>query len=257
MQPIDAYQHASARARRLLRYHDGLVNIRQRRIRSDWKSSFCKFMRWKQDSDIDRVDSREALIVLRDGASLEPSDFASEAVADLLRSALVLGMSALDRYVHERVVKGIVAALRKPPLSKAQEEFSIPAVLTLQVTKSLTEAHRKGRQLRPANEVRKKVQEILHRRPFQSWGELESAFALIGIRKLESRVRTRYQLDDISPIREQLNDIAKRRNWIVHEGDLVRHQRGGATRCNSISPGFVRKSLDFLDTFAGHLDKIQ
>jgi len=86
-------------------------------------------MRWPLTSKIDRVDSIDALIVLRDGSSLTPHDFSTDALDDLLRSALTFGVSALDRYVHERIVKGIIVALKKTNLNRPQEEFFIPAVL--------------------------------------------------------------------------------------------------------------------------------
>ena len=105
MTPKQAYDHIAARSRRMLRFHDGLVNTRQRGIRNDWKGAFCKLMHWPQASNIDRVDSKEALIVLRAGASLSKTDFTSESVDDLLRSALAIGIGALDRSdrFHQRV----------------------------------------------------------------------------------------------------------------------------------------------------------
>ena len=141
-------------------------------------------MHWNQSDAIDRLDSREAVIILRDGAKLSRNDFSVDAIDDLLRSALVLGVSALDRYVHERVIRGIVKALRKPDLNQTQEEFSIPASLSLEITQALQDAARKKYKLRPANEIRNKVQDILHTRPFQSWREIQFAFELLGITNL-------------------------------------------------------------------------
>ena len=46
MTPKQAYDHIAARSRRMLRFHDGLVNTRQRGIRNDWKGAFCKLMHW-------------------------------------------------------------------------------------------------------------------------------------------------------------------------------------------------------------------
>lgn len=256
MTPLEAYKHTSARAWRLIRLHDGLVNIRQRSIRQDWASRFKRFIGWRQSDRIQRVDSRDALIVLRDGAGIRPSDFDTESLNDLLRSAIVLGVSGLDRYVHERVVKGIVQALRSGSLNRSQSEFSIPAHLALEVTRQLQKANREGRQLRPANEIRKKVQEIVHLRPFQSWREIEYAFELIGIAGLTGKLQTLYQKPDIRLEKRALNRIVARRNWIVHEGDLVRHQRGGNTSCHEIAPKFARGSLKFLDNLCGKLDRV-
>src|SRR5689334_14031645 len=99
-----------ARARCLLRLRGALLNKRKRKIRSDWKAGFCRLMRWKLAAPIQRVDTADAIIILRETATASLSDFSSEALDDLLRSALVIGVSALDRYAHERITKGIVKA---------------------------------------------------------------------------------------------------------------------------------------------------
>lgn len=59
-----------------------------------------------------------------------------------------------------------------------------------------------------------------------------------------------------SPTRNQLNALVQRRHRIVHEGDLIRHQRGGQTRAQSITRKYVADSLDFLDTLVGHLENV-
>lgn len=253
MTPSEAYENIMQRARRLLYLHDGLVNVRRRRIRRDWKENFCRLMRWPLNSSIERVDSRDALVILRPTATLGPNDFQADALDDLLRSALTFGVSGLDRYVHERVVKGIIAALKATELNRRQEEFSIPAVLALQAADAVRRAGREGRDVRPANEIRKRVQEMLHLRPFQNWRQVEEAFELIGIKGLAGQLQDAYGVGDFTPIRRQLDDIVSRRHRIVHEGDLVRHERGGKTRKNDVSRKYVEESLTFLDTFVGNL----
>ena len=252
----DAYDHTTERARRLLRLHDGLINLRRRKIRKDWQESFCRLMRWPLTSKIDRVDSRDALIVLRDGSSLTPHDFSADALDDLLRSALTFGVSALDRYVHERIVKGIIVALKKTSLNRPQEEFSIPAVLALRAADAVRRAGTEGKQARPANELRGRIQELLHLRPFQSWKQIEEAFKLIGIGGLAGKLQAGYGVGDFTPTREQLDGIVDKRNRIVHEGDLVRHKRGGAARTNKVSRKYVEESLDFLDGFVAQLEAV-
>jgi hypothetical protein len=251
-----AYDQVAKRARLLLRLHDGLVNTRQRRIRVDWKSSFCRFMRWPQGAAIERVDSKDAVLVLRDGAAITGKDFSGSALDDLLRSSLTLGLSALDRYIHERIVKRVVTSLRSADLLPAQEKLTIPAILALRMTEALRTASQDGTQVRPANQLRIALQDSLHKRTFQRWGDIEAAFELIGVGGLAGKLQTAYHVGDITPIRAQLNKIVERRNFIVHEGDLVRHQRGGQTRVYPIARKYVAESLDFLDTFVGHLEAV-
>lgn len=256
MTPRQAFDQINTRARRLLRLHDGLVNTRARGMRKDWKAGFCRLMRWKQAVAIDRIDSKDALIVLRESSGLTAKDFTSEAVDDLLRSALTVGVSAIDRYVHERVVKQVIVSLRRKNLRTAQERLTIPATLALRMTEELRRASRAGQAVRPANQLRIALQEALHRKTFQSWREIGEAFELVGVTGLTRKLQTSYGVSDITPIRSQLNNIVGRRHQIVHEGDLVRHQRGGHTRVHPITRKYVHDSLDFIERLVGHLDSI-
>lgn len=257
MRPIEAFQDTATRARTFVRLHDGLINTRQRSIRADWKRSFCTLMHWPQGSDIARVDSKDAVIVLRNGAELECDDFTRDKLEDLLRAAVTYGVSALDRYIHERVTKGFVAAYRSSKLTKQQKEFEMPVTLAIDIAKNVHAARRTNNNHRPANEIRKAVQTTLHKRPFQSWRELEYAFSLIGFKNLAKSIRDacNVQVADTDAMKAQLNKIVARRNQIVHEGDLSRHQRGGAVSTQEISRKWVVESLDFLDSFVAHLER--
>lgn len=256
MTPIEAYNDTSERARTFLAYHDGLINIRSRKIRKDWKASFLKLMHWPATSAIERVDSKDAVIVIRDGAALTPNHFTQPWLDDQLRAALIFGVSALDRYVHERVVKGIIPALKATQLTRQQEEFAIPVSVAIQISEEAAAAQKKGLKIRPANIVRKKVQDLLHKRPFQSYRDIEYAFNLLGVKDFAKQLQTAYGVGDLKAFKSQLSRIAMRRNQIVHEGDLVLHERGGQVKWHEINRKYVADSLDFLDTFVGHLESV-
>jgi hypothetical protein len=256
MKPIDAYKDTAERARIFLAYHDGLINIRLRRAREDWKASFIKLMHWPASSAIERIDSKDAVIILRDGAALNPNHFTQLWLDDQLRAALTFGVSALDRYVHERVVKGIIPALKTGALTRQQEEFSIPVSTAIQISEEAVNAQRKGIKIRPSNIVRKRVQDLLHKRPFQSYREIEYAFSLLGVKDLAGQLQTAYRVNNLKAFKGQLAGIVMRRNQIVHEGDLVRHERGGRIKWHEINRRYVVDSLDFLDTLVGHLEGV-
>ncbi|MDF2483418.1 MAG: hypothetical protein K0R79_3775 [Stenotrophomonas indicatrix] len=258
MRPIEAFNDTHSRAVRLLRYHDGLVNTRKRAIRSDWAANFCRLMQWPLSHDIQRVDSADVVLVLRDGAALAPDDFSAAALEDLLRSAITFGVSAIDRYVHERIVKAFVTAFRSSTLTKHQREFQVPATLAIEIVNKVHGARRTARNIRPANEIRKVVQQTLHKRPFQSWREIEYGFSLIGVKDLGKSLRDAHGISvkDMDDLKMQLNKIVARRNQIVHEGDLPRHQRGGQVYVQEIRRLWVEESLHFMEDFAVKLDAI-
>jgi len=256
MKPIDTYTDTVQRARSFLAYHDGLINTRSRRIRNDWKTSFLKLMRWPGGSEIERVDTRDAIIVLKPESKLTTTHFSQVCLDDQLRAALTFGVSAVDRYIHERVVKGIIPALRRPHLNRQQAEFSIPVATAILISEEAVSAQRTGLNIRPTNIVRKKVQEVLFKRPFQSFKEIEYAFQLLGVTNLESQLKASYGIDNWRTVKSQLSHLVKRRNQIVHEGDLVRHERGGQIRWEAITRRYVADSLDFLDGFVRHLETV-
>ncbi len=220
-------------------------------------------MRWNQGTAIGRVDTKDALVILRDGATLQTNDFSSNSLTDLLRSSLTIGVSALDRYVHERVVKNVVKALKRSNLNSSQRDFSISAALAIRMAGTIASARngrergRRRTQVRPANEIRKAIQDLLHKRPLQSWREIQYAFELIGIQGFDGKIQAAYHLRDISPLRSRLNKIVERRNFIVHEGDLIRHERGGQVKRRPLARKYVADTLDFLDSFVRHLDGIR
>ena len=256
MNPLDAYRDTASRARLFLRYHDGLVPAQSRSISIGWGASFSQLTGWTSASGIQRVDCKDAVIVLRQGAVLNPDHFTKSCLDDQLRAALTFGVSALDRYVHERVVKGIVAALKKPSLNREQREFAIPVSTAIKISAESVKAAKDNKRLRPANIIRKQVQVLLHKRPFQSYKEIDYAFKLLGVNNLTGQLQAAYGTGDLKAVKTQLGHIAKRRNQIVHEGDLVVHERGGQVKWHKIERKYVADSLDFLDVFVGHLESV-
>jgi len=194
MTPHDAYKDIRNRAKFMLNVYDGQLNVRKRSIRADWKRGFCRLMHWRRDIPIDRLDTSDALIILKENATLSRDDFEHERLDDFLRSALVMAVSALDRYVHERVVRKIIAAYKNADLTREQETLAIAAPVVIGLGKKILEARRQneGQQFRPANIIRNELQEFLHTRPFQSWREISFAFSLIGIRGFDGKVQDGY-----------------------------------------------------------------
>lgn len=256
----DAFDNIITRSERLLGLYDGMVNTRKRRIRKDWKSGFSKLMHWRQSISIERVDSRDAVVVLKESAQLTPQDFTHEGLDDLLRSALTFAVSALDRYVHERVVRKIVPALRTTKQNRDQKQLEIPAAVAIEIVDTVVRERRKNSNanIRPANIIRQRVQDLLHRKPFQSWKEVTYAFSLIGITGIDGAIQASLGLPNLRSFKTDLDHAIRKRNLVVHEGDLVRHARTGNAhaRKNPIQPAEVRQAIDRVKTFVTELERI-
>lgn len=193
--------------------------------------------------------ARELLVLhrhLKDNLALlttKPQCDSVQVRDDVLRCSIVFALAALDRYVHERVCKEIVRVFSRPStLSRRQKEFSLPAVVAFQVAKKaahnakvIPNAKSGPRPARAANLIRNAIRDILHKRPFQSWRELEDAMSLIGITNLESQLKVHLTASGLNRVKASLSHAAHIRNRIVHEGHIERHLRGGSIKHGWIS----------------------
>ena len=130
-------------------------------------------------------------------------------VSDILRSELVLAVSALDQYVHEVVRLGMLDAYRGNRIRTQQ-------FLRFQV--SLESALRGISD--PANEIWLEYQiRTRHSyQSFQSYNNIADAIRLISPARLWTEVANIVGMDQ-QDIRGTLGLIVNRRNQIVHESD--------------------------------------
>lgn len=231
------------RARYLVKLYHGLTNTRQRSIRSDWAESFCNLMHWPQSASIERVDSNDVIVVIRDGASLASADFAHVALADLLRASLVMGVSAMDAYFHSKILAYVVKAARK---GENMPKALLRAGITVSDFVSASKYKRRMQALRNA------MQRSLSFQSFQQAKNIEDALGLIGIAKFWSSTATRMARtpDDL---KAELALQVKRRNQIAHEGDLSQSKKS-RNKSRDITPKQVFDALRFLDGLVTHAE---
>lgn len=106
MKPKNGFDAAMARVDHLLNLYDILHNTRTRQIRSDWATKFLDLMHWPKGEAIVRVNGKDknSLLILRPPLQLDHTRFSHDYLSELLRSAVVATVSALDRYVHDLVL---------------------------------------------------------------------------------------------------------------------------------------------------------
>ncbi len=239
------FSTAMGRARYLLKLYHGLANTRQRSIRTDWAENFCDLMHWPKANaaNIDRIDSNDVVLVLRDGASLTATDFDHDQLTDLLRASLVMGISAMDAYFHSKILAYVVKAARK---GDQMPKALLKANITVSDFVSATKYKRRMQALRNA------MQRSLGFQSFQQAKNIEDALGLIGIAKFWSSTATRMAkpLDDV---KKELASHVKRRNQIAHEGDLSQSKKS-RNKPHDITPKQVSDALDFLDSLVTHAE---
>ena len=233
MKPFEVFETSHERVLYLLKLHELLHNRRRRGMRGDWAKRFRTLMHWRQSEAIDRVDGHLGIIILREGAELDPSHFHAEYLSDLLRAALASIVGALDRYCHELILSRIVPALNAPndewPKGLQHLRLPMPSVKAAVL-------HARNPKSRPMNLVKDAIRELLHRDTLQRPDDIERALSMIGVSKLWVKVlRRKPELaDNIRELKRHLNLVVTRRNRIVHEGDIKRKKRGGKVEFQDI-----------------------
>lgn len=130
-------------------------------------------------------------------------------VSVLLRSQMVIIVSAFDTYIHSRVIDYIVKCY-----CTAGQNFEISIDIPLELAYEMQglEGYALEEKLRTA------LIQKLRKDSFQSPKSIEYALGMIGIKKIWNRVGD--ELDSNGQnIKDQLSLIVKRRNQIAHESD--------------------------------------
>ena len=135
-------------------------------------------------------------------AAIDPSD--------ILRSELVMAVSALDHYIHEIVRLGMLEVYRGTrPETSAFLRFQISLESVRQAISAPTSDDWLGNEIRERHSWRS----------FQQADHIAETIRLISDIRLWEQVSS-YLRMPAQDVRQQLNLIADRRNKIVHEADM-------------------------------------
>jgi hypothetical protein len=251
MNAIDVFNHGKGRSEHLLKLAELLTNTRQRRIRTDWAKDFKGFMHWKQREQIDRVDGTGAILILRETSKISAKNFGEDYTSELLRAAHVTVVAALDRYCHQLIANKCIKCLSSKSSKSAElRKIAIPIEDVHKAVK-----HAKKPKTRPMNIVKASVQELLYKRTFQSPDEIAQGLSIVGVTGLWTSCSQQMGCG-AKDVTSRLNKIVSRRNKIVHEGDIVRHQRGGKVRHAEITPTQVANDVKWLDSLVNAIEAV-
>lgn len=255
---IKAFDLAIERSRNFLELYELLHNNRSRRIREDWATKFRSIMHWRAGEKIARVDGHggDAILVYKTSIGISEEHFNHDILSELLRSALVTSVSALDRYMHDLILEKCWKLLsqREDNIPKKLRELKIPVI---EVRKA-TEAIRKDPTARPGGRVKKALQDVMHKEmTFQKAFSVENGAKMLGIKSFWSEVARRMPGGPTSEnVKKMLDDIAKRRNQIVHESDLERKVRSRKLSMRPIKLADARSSVDWMQNFVTSIELV-
>lgn len=254
--PKEVFDYSIERAKHMLALYDILHNSRQRSGRSDWLNKLKALMHWPQNEDIVRIDGKDknSMLILREGLGVSSDKFAHAYVSELLRSAIVSSVSAMDRYFHDLLVSKAWKLLSQAEddVPKKLKELPIPALAVRRALESL----RADGTARPGYYLKKEIQAVLHDEyTFQSVSGIDNAVGLLGYKKFWDSVGGKLGLS-AAEAQEEIRTIARRRNQIVHEADIVLKTKGKQISPRDISRADAEKMVGFIERFITEVGKL-
>lgn len=254
----EVFDFAFERAHHFLALYDILHNSRQRDGRSDWLSKFKSLMRWPGGELITRIDGKDqnSILILRSAVGLDRAYFANEYTGELLRSSIVAAISALDKYMHDIVVEKCWVLLNGPEkdVPKALANLKVP-VLT---TKKAIDKVRASKSARPGSQVKLQIQEMLHREfTFQNVSGVEKGAKILGVKDFWQKIADKMQNGPTKgDVQKQLTKVARRRNMIVHEADVVRKISAKNITQNKIERKDTHELVNWVKDFVVAIDSV-
>jgi hypothetical protein len=253
MRPIEVLNSGRTRAEHLLKLSELLLNTRRRGMRADWARRFKRLMHWRQAEQIDRVDGRGAVLILRQASGVNADHFDEEYLNELLRAAYAGVVASLDRYCHEVVLSRVIAELNRSQKS-ASRELRLMRVPIHAAKKAVL--HARKPKTRPMNIIRQALQEVLHRdETFQRPDDIARGMKIIGVDDLWGQCAQRMGCQP-RDIKKRLDRIVDRRNRIVHEGDILRRKRGGNIAYHPIRVSEVADDIRWLGDLVDSIEDV-
>jgi len=162
--------------------------------------------------------------------------------SDLLRSAIVLSVAAMDAYFTDVFAERLVPYLKKKRCGNRLAELLEEAGLTAAVTLELLPMDRPYRRIRTLIEV------YLERQVTQRLDAINALFDAYGIQDLCGNAQAKLERKKLC---REIEVLVQRRHDIAHEGDLDRH---GNLR--SLKHTWVRNRLRDVQLLVGACEEI-
>ena len=172
--------------------------------------------------------------------------------ADLLRHSLVLGVAALDTYLHWKV--------RRVPLAQLTKSLKrLPITFDDMVAsgRKSVDARKANVNDRPDTRARTVLNRELLKRTFQSPRGVDDAVGFLGAADFWRHAAAAMPGSPTpKDVQSRLQRIADHRNRIVHEGDLKRLARPQTVKCEPVDAAAVADDVDWLEAFVTAIDSV-
>lgn len=243
MDPLRIFDENLQEARGLLTFYDTFLTTSQRDIRQAFRWQANRMLR--QASGLktfrNRSNSKGAFVFFTDSCPMGWKHLRHASLRPFLRMALVQAVSAMDCYFHDQIEwhYGRILSTATKRANSRFLSFPIPTGAVKNAIDSYT---------RTTVGLRIAFQKELRRVSIQGPGAIEDTLRIIGVRKFWTKVSRTVGVDT-ETLLLWLNQIATRRNQIVHEGDRIPLQNGRLSKPRDIRRNDVEDDIHVLDCF--------
>lgn len=154
-------------------------------------------------------------------------------IDDLLRSALMLGVSAMDAYYRDKFLERLIPFVKKKSATRTLEKALQDAGVSMGDVLSLLGNRR------PLRSLRNKVADWLLSKPMHDLDQVDGLFVAFGLKNLTEHAAKK---DGAVTIRRKVADAVARRHDIVHYGDYY----GGRTSLKTLTNTWTRRRLNWI-----------
>lgn len=170
---------------------------------------------------------------------------------DIRRMGIVLGVAAIDAYMHAIVLRKINSIKQNPPKSLRKLELAFGDAADL--TNRFIASQQAGNRTRPWVHLKEALRKRLTKETFQSYDQIGEAMSMSGVVGGWTQVCGRLNLSS-SQVQNTLSRILFQRNRIVHEGDIVRLARPRSINFVTISASQARKDVLWMRNLVNAID---
>jgi hypothetical protein len=184
-----------------------------------------------------------------------PAQLPGGVARDVWRMSLVMGVAAVDTYMHRLVVERAYTH-DKLPGKLARLEMTFEQLLA-KADDAATAARAAPRNTRPRVGVKRQLRDRLLRETFQSYDDVATALGMSGMSGNWDPIGKRLN-PTMTPkqIKRRLNGIVFRRNQIVHEGDYERLDRPQRATLNPVNHTQIAADLSWLGDLVDAIDAV-
>lgn len=169
-------------------------------------------------------------------------------ISDILRSQIVLAVSALDCYFHDLCEEAMLYIFENKNFStnNAFKNFAISMDTLHQMANSSLKSER-------AFFLAKEIKQKNSYKSFQEPKKIAEALSFIGIKSIWADIGKTLGKESLD-LQKQLSLIVQRRNQIAHESDI--NPTLGLGEKYAISAIIVKETIDFIKTIIDAIEQV-